>query len=195
MSKHLGIFGSFHRIITSSNVSVRHSSAGIALRSVMCLSNDTSYQCVILTILAQPSTELCIRKPCCGSNFSLNSHHLTLGPLHLTPLSVLHSYHASCLALVLGIRPSSKTGPWFRLYLRYSQFPSVAQRLDNPDLEAYPCADVASTRDCVFPRPSHMTWRRTNRINSPTSDVLQRVFLIFLLRILGLVSLVKVIKD
>lgn len=108
MSKHLSIFGSFHRIITSSNVSVSHGSAGFALHSVICLPNDSSCQNVVLTILAQPSTEFCIRDPCSGSDFSLNSHHLILGPLHWTPLyalSTLHSYHAACLALVLGISP------------------------------------------------------------------------------------------
>lgn len=105
MSKHLGIFGNFHRIITSSNVSVSDNSAGIALCSVLCLPNDSSCQCVILTILAQPSKELCIRDPCYRSNFSLNSHHLTFGPLHWTPLSTLHSYQASRVALVLRVSP------------------------------------------------------------------------------------------
>lgn len=63
MSKHLGILGSFHRIITSSNVSGSHSSAGIALCPVMCLPHGSSCQCVVLTPLAPPSPELCIRDP------------------------------------------------------------------------------------------------------------------------------------
>ena len=106
MSKHLSIFGDFHRIITSSNVCVSHSSAGVAHRSVICLPNDSSCWNVVLMVLAQPSTEFCIRDPYSGSHFSLNSRHLTLGPLHWTPLCTLrtlHSYHAGCLALVLGI--------------------------------------------------------------------------------------------
>lgn len=148
MSKHLGIFGSFHRIITSSNVSVSHSSAGMALCSVMCLPNDSSCQCLILTILAQPSTELCIRDPCSGPDFNLNSH-LTHGPLHLIPSSILHSYNASCLSLVLGFSPPSKTGPWFLLYLGCSQFPSVDQHFGNPGLGAYPYIAIASKWDWI----------------------------------------------
>lgn len=110
--------------------------------------NDSSCQCVILTILAQPSTEFCIRDPCSGPDFNLNSH-LTLGPLHLIPLGILHSYNASCLALVLGVSPSSKTGPWFWLYLRCSQFPSVDQHFGNPGLGAYPYAAMASKWDWI----------------------------------------------
>lgn len=53
MSKHLSIFGDFHRIITSSNVSVSHSSAGVAHRSVICLPNDSSCWNVVLMVLAQ----------------------------------------------------------------------------------------------------------------------------------------------
>lgn len=90
VSKHLDIFGSFHRIITSSYVSLSHSFASIALCLVMCLSNDSSCQCVILTIWPSQARNSASGIPYSGSNISLDSHHLTLGHF-IGLLSTLHS--------------------------------------------------------------------------------------------------------
>lgn len=96
----------FHRIVPSSNVSVNPGFAGFALCSVMCLPSDSRCQCIILIVLAQLSTELCMGEPCSGLHFSLNSCHLTLGPLYQTLSSTLHRCHVTCLSLILGSSPS-----------------------------------------------------------------------------------------
>lgn len=198
MSKHLSIFGDFHRIITSSNVCVSHSSAGVAHRSVICLPNDSSCWNVVLMVLAQPSTEFCIRDPYSGSHFSLNSRHLTLGPLHWTPLCTLrtlHSYHAGCLALVLGISLNhprrldhdSSRASVLSFHLQLNTW--AVQVLEHILLQTWPLSDT------LLPKPSCMTWGKANRVTCLCRDLGREFLYVFVKNVRPGASLVKVVKD
>lgn len=110
--------------------------------SVICLSNDSSCQNVVLTVLAQPSTEFCLRDSYSGSDFNLNSHHLTCGPLHWTPLSTSHSYHCKLSTIASGLT-FLKDWTMILVVPRFS-FSMLAQHLGHLGLGTSPYVDVAS---------------------------------------------------